>query len=233
MVEVIGRARKLRIALVAVTACFAMAEAAHAAPPSLVSVEHQERHPAASFAAPGADDATIYFATAPARATDGRFLEENVVHLDLLSSEEIQSGRWLDSERLDPGTYYVLLRAADFDCLDDPNCVSGFSNMLSLTIPKPVSRFRGTAKVYEFLSTVELTLRAAPLGEQLRYRVCWARARLSRRCVSSSLSGYSWDEPATDSVEVRKRGMRQRTTFSWYVGGRKVASKRVRVPGVR
>jgi hypothetical protein len=57
-----------------------------AVPPTLSSVGQENRHPTASFSAPRADSATIYFATKPKpdRATDGRFLDENVKTLDIL-----------------------------------------------------------------------------------------------------------------------------------------------------
>jgi hypothetical protein len=179
----------------------------------------------------GADDATIYFATSSDRATDGRFLEENVKHLDFFTTDEIQAGRWLDSAQLDPGRYYVMLRVTDDDCFSsDPACMDGFSNMLTLTVPKPVPSFRGGVRVYRYLSTVDLRFRVAPLGERLSYRVCWTRVDKPRKCVRSTVDGYSWNNPATDQIEVRKRGMPKRTAFAWYVDGLKVASKRVRIP---
>jgi hypothetical protein len=207
----------------------AFAATAHAAAPSLLTVDHQDRHPVATFTAPGADDATIYFATKPDRATDGRFLEENVSHLDLLTAEEIQAGRWLDSAQLDPGTYYVLLRATDYDCLGDPNCIDGFSNMLSVAIPTPAQKYTGRVKTYRFVSTVDLTLKIAPLGEDVPYRVCWTRVNRPRRCARGVVDGYSWDSAATDTISVRKRGMRKHTTFTWYVDGHRVARKRARI----
>jgi hypothetical protein len=178
---------------------------------------------------PGADDATIYFATAPDRATDGSFLDENVKHLDVLTTDEIQAGSWLDSAQLDPGLYYVMLRAYN-DCFGDPACTQGYSDMLTLTVPKPAPRYSGGVQAYRYLSTVDLRFRVAPLGERLSYRVCWTRVNKPRKCVRSTVDGYSWNNPATDQIEVRKRGMPKRTAFAWYVDGRKVASKRVRIP---
>jgi hypothetical protein len=84
--------------------------------------------------------------------------------------------------------------------------------------------------VYRYLSTVDLYFRVAPLGEGLRYRVCWTRVGKRRKCVRSTVDGYSWNSPATDQIEVTKRGMPNRTAFAWYVDSRKVASKRVRIP---
>jgi hypothetical protein len=213
-----------------VMGCLACGGVAAAATPTLLSVGHQNRHPTATFSMPGADDATIYFATKPDRASDGRFLEENVEHLDLFTTEEIQAGHWLDSAQLDPGRYYVMLRATDYECLGDPGCVDGFSNMLTLTVPKPVPRYRGSVRVYRYLSTVALRFKIAPLGERVSYRVCWTRVAKPRKCLRSSVRGYSWNSPADDEVTVRRRGMPRRTTFAWYVDGRRVASKHVRIP---
>jgi hypothetical protein len=196
----------------------------------LLNVAHQNRHATASFAMPGADSATIYFATRSDRATDGSFLEENVEHVDFLTADEIQSGRWLDSAQLDPGRYYVMLSATDYECSDDPTCLEGFSDMLTLVVPKPVPRYRGGVRVYRYLSTADVRFRVAPLGERLRYRVCWTLVGDRRKCVRSSVSGYSWNSAATDAIDVKRRGMPKRTTFAWYVDGRRVASKRVRIP---
>jgi hypothetical protein len=215
---------------VAVVASLACAGVAGAATPALLGVGEQNRHATANFSMPGADDATIYFATRPDRATDGRFLEENVEHSDFLTTDEIQAGRWLDSGQLDPGRYYVMLRATDYECFGSPACMEGFSNMLTLTVPKPAPRYRASVRVYRYLSTVDLRFRVAPLGERLRYRVCWTRVAKPRRCLRRTISGYSWNSPADDQISVRKRGMPKRTTFAWYVDGRRVASKRVRVP---
>jgi hypothetical protein len=224
-------AGKLMYVLVAAAVgSLVLAGAAVAATPALLSVGQQSRHPTATFSMPGADFASIYFATSPDRATDGSFLDENVQHLDLLTTDEIQGGRWLDSAQLDPGRYYVMLRATDDDCFGDPACMEGLSNMLTLAVPKPVPSYRGSVRAYRYLSTVDLRFRVAPLGERLRYRVCWTLTDKRRRCVRSTVDGYSWNSAATDQLEVRKRGMPRRTSFAWYVDGRKVASKRVRIP---
>jgi len=45
------------------------------------------------------------------------------------------------------------------------------------------------------------------------------------------LEGISWNSPARDSVEGL-RGMARKTTFTWLVGGKTVASRTVStVPG--
>lgn len=216
-------------ALVLGLALPATAAAAEAAAPTLTTVGQRDRHATATFSMPGADDATIYFATKSERATDGSFLEENVEHLDLLTTDEIQAGRWLDEAQLDPGTYHVMLRATDYECIGEPAC-GGFSNVLTLTIPKPAARYRGRVHAYRFLSAVTLGFRAAPLGERRPYRVCWRLVGGRRKCVRGALRGDSWNSPAEDELSVRKSGMGRVERFVWYVDGSKVASKRARIP---
>jgi hypothetical protein len=218
------------VIVAAVVGSLLLAGAAVAATPSLLSIGQENRHPTATFSMPGADFATIYFATSPDRATDGSFLEEHVEHIDFLTTDEIQGGQWLDSAQLDPGRYYVMLRATDTDCFGDSACMEGFSNMLTLAVPKPVASYRGNVRVYRYLQSVDLRLKVGPLGERLPYRVCWTLVGHRRKCVRSAVAGYSWNSAATDQISVRKRGMPQRTAFAWYVDGRRVASKRVRIP---
>ncbi len=213
------------VVTVPLLAGLALPALASAAAPTLLGVGQDDRHPSATFAMPGADSATIYFASQPARATDGSFLTENVEDLDFLTTDEIQAGQWRYESQLDPGTYYVILRATDYDCSDGPDCLDGFSDVATLQIPRPAQRYRG--RVTRFLSTVELSLTVAPLGERLPYRVCWTPATQPRRCVRGRVDGYSWNSSATDTVSVRKRGMARTTTFVWSVDGRRVASKRV------
>jgi hypothetical protein len=174
---------------------------------------------------PGADFATIYFSTKPDRASDGSFLQENIKDLDLLTTDEIQIGSWSYESQLDPGTYYVMLRATDFDCIGQPTCIDGYSNMLTLAVPKPPQTYRAGVEVLHYLGVAYLTLRVTPLGEKLPYKVCWRLKSRRLRCVSGSVDGYSWNSSADDEVRVGLRGTARRTTFVWYVGGRKVAAK--------
>lgn len=203
-----------------------LSDIARAAPPVLLSVGHENRHPTATFSMPGADDATIYFASKPDRATDGRFLEENVKHIDFLTADEMQGGRWLDSSQIDPGVYYVMLRATDFDCFQNPNCADGFSNVATLTLPKPSSRYRGSvSSVFRYSGVMYLKLAVNPLGERLPYRLCWRLETKRRVCVAGAVEGSSWNSAADDELRIRMRGMAKRTTFTWYVGSRRVASR--------
>jgi hypothetical protein len=220
---------KLQALGAAVVVCLVVAASAQASAPTLLGLSQQDRHPSATFAMPGADDGTIYLATAPDRATDGRFLDENVEDIDFLTDDELQAGHWLSSSQLDPGTYYGMVGADDYDCLGEPGCLSGYSNVLTMTVPEPRPTYRRRVKVYRYLGTVDLTLRIRPLGESRRYRVCWTRRKKGRRCVRGTVDGYSWNRSASDTISVRRRGMRRRTRFTWYVHGHKVASKRARI----
>jgi hypothetical protein len=219
----------MRPFLVACLLLLVAADGALAAPPTLLSVGQQDRHPVAGFAMPGADDAAVSIATSPDRASDGSFLEENVTAFDLLTDAEIQAGSWTYESQIDPGTYYVMVNATDLDCVDEPGCLQGFSNAMPLTIPKPVLRFSSAVTVYRVLSLVDLELTVTPLGESLPYRVCWTRRARPRKCMRGTVVGDDWNSEASDSIEVPKRGMRRRTTFTWYVDGVQVASKRVRI----
>jgi hypothetical protein len=213
------------------------ASPAGATPPVLGAVSHQDRHPNASFSAPRADFATIYLATKPDRATDGSFLEENVKELDILTDSEIQSGRWSDENQIDPGTYWVMLRASpDFSSCYvydtggfDPTCADGFSNVLALTVPKPAIHYAARVTAYRYLRQASLQFTATPLGERLGYRVCYRLKAGSNRCLNGTLDGYSWSSSADDNLTVNTRNLAAITTFTWYVNGKRVASKRVRI----
>lgn len=202
---------------------------AYAATPTLMGVGQQNRHPSATFGAlTGVDAAFIYLAAKPDRASDGSFLDENVKASDSLTDDEIAGRSWLYETQVDPGMYYVLLRTFDFDCYQNPNCIEGFSNMLTLTIPKPAQRFSAKVELLRYVGVAYLTLNVIPLGDKLPYRVCWTLIRGSR-CLRATVEGFSWNSPASDLRRVSLRRMRKVTTFSWYADGRRVASRRVRV----
>ena len=194
-------------------------------PPTLLTVGQQSRHPSATFSMPGADEATIYFASKPGRASDGGFLRKNIQELGLLGTVEIRRGSWSFEEQLDPGTYYVMMDAADDDCMGQPGCIGGYSNMLTLAVPKPSQTYRGSVVVLQSVQIVSLTLHVTPLGEKLPYTVCWQLASGKRRCVSGAVAGYSWNSSADDQLRVRLRGMMARTKFTWYVHSHAVVSK--------
>ena len=226
-----------RTLLAAFAVGLVLAGSAHAQPPSLTSVTQQSRHAAATFSAPKSDDASIYFSTKPDRASDGSFLQENIATLDLLTDAEIQAGRWSDERQLNPGTYWVMMRASpDFDLCwifdlsaYDPSCADGYSNVLQLVVPRPTIRYAARVSVYRFLRQVSLELVAAPLGEKQPYRMCYRLKSRALRCLRGTLDGFDWNSSASDELTVPSGNLATITTFSWYVGTARVLSKRVRV----
>jgi hypothetical protein len=98
---------------------------------------------------------------------------------------------------------------------------------MELDIPRPVQRYTSSVQVLRYVRVIYLRLTVTPLGERLPYRVCWQRINRRQLCVASAVPGYSWSEAASDTVRVRLRGMSRMTTFSWYVGQQRVASRRV------
>lgn len=237
-----GRVVVVTFALVVV---LALAGTAGAVPPTLRAVEQQNRHPVATFDAPHADDVTFFLATKPDRATDGRFLDENIKARDFLTDSEIQGGRWVGERQLDPGNYWVMLLASPdfnscyiFDTGEyDPACANGFSSVLTLTIPEPAVRYRASVRVYRYLGQASLRLIATPLGEKRPYRVCYRLSSGQRRCLIRSLAGYDWNSSAEGSLTISTRRLPRFATFSWYVSGfptslgppKLVATKRVRI----
>lgn len=221
-----GVSRSAVAAVVAAAALVAVV-AASAAAPTLVTVGQQSRHATATFAAPGADVATMYVATKPDVASGGGFLDENIKRVDFLTADEIQRGIWLDGEQLDPGLYYVMLRTSDFECPRNPNCTQGYSNMVPLQVPRPRSAYRVRVFGFRHSGVIYLRLTVSPLGERMPYRVCWRLKNKRRACLSRTLNGYSWNSSVTDTPRIRMRGMGSRTTFIWYVRGRRVAAETV------
>lgn len=133
---------------------------------------------------------------------------------------------WLDESQIDPGVYYVMLRTTDFDCIGNPSCLDGYSNILTLTVPKPSHTYRGSVEALHYTHIAFLSLRVTRLGESLPYKVCWLLKNKRRRCVTGRVDGYSLLGFLCRGFRERGlRGMKLRTTFSWYVHGRKVASK--------
>jgi hypothetical protein len=218
-----------------VVATLVLAAPAAAVAPTL-TVSAQDRRPQAAFSAPFADSAFLYFASKPDRATDGQFFSENIETSDSLTDDEIASGRWISESRIDPGTYYVMLRAfPDFDrCYlfgtggYDPACADGYSSVVTLSVPKPAARYTATADVLRSLGIVHANLKANPLGEKRAYRVCYRSKAGTRRCTSGTLDGFSWDSSATDTLRLSTRLMPTRTTLTWWVGSRQVAAKAIR-----
>lgn len=203
--------------------------------PAIAAVGQQDRHPTVTLAAPRADSVIVYIASKPDRATDGSFLQENVVDIDYLTDSEIQSGLWLDSSQIDPGSYFVMLQATrDFTSCDsydanvnqviDPSCADGFSTVVPLTVPTPKTKYTVKTDLLKNIGIVYLTLTAKPLGVKVPYQVCWKqrtgkKKTLTKRCVKATLSGYSWSADASDPLSINTEGMARRTKFTWYTRG--------------
>jgi hypothetical protein len=209
---------------------------AFAVPPTFSAVSQQDRHPVAKFSAPRADFVAIYFASKPDRATDGSFLQENIVSVDILTDSEIQAGRWSGETQLNPGSYWVMLSASpDFglcfrdDGTIDPACADGFSNVVTLVVPKPTVRYAARVTVYRYLREASLRLIATPLGEKRSYRLCYKTKHGRTPCLGGTLDGFDWNSPADDTLTVSTRNLPTLATFSWYVSGARVATKRIRV----
>ena len=93
----------------------------------------------------------MYVATSPQQGTDGAFYSENIADSAVLTDDEIASGSWLDDSQLAPGHYWVIADAdPDYDvCLQDdltinPLCADGNSNIESVTIPRPTTRYKAS-----------------------------------------------------------------------------------------
>jgi hypothetical protein len=141
----------------------------------------------------------------------------------------------VSESQVDPGTYWVMLRVfPDFDAcyiVDtgtfDPACADGFSNVQTLVVPVPTTRYAAGVTVFRFIRQASLRLIGKPLGERRPYRVCYRLATGRTRCLVGTLKGFDWNSRATDTLTVTTRGLPQFTTFSWFVGGKRVAVKRV------
>ena len=59
---------------------------------------------------------------------------------------------WSFEDQLDPGTYYVMMQAIDYDCIGQPDCIGGYSNMLTLTV-RSHRRRTGAASKFSITST--------------------------------------------------------------------------------
>jgi hypothetical protein len=201
----------------------------------LSSATQQQRRPSVAFSAPRASAVSVYLATKADRNPDGSFVQQNLRETGILSPADIQAGTWSDPNKVDPGTYFVMLRAqANFDaCFDgsglDPACADGYSNVVTLVVPKPPIKYTARVRADRRGGTAQLVLTASPMGEKTPYRVCFRTLKKARRCATGTLDGYSWDRPVVNVVYVRTDNLAPTTTFTWYVRGKKVASKRARV----
>jgi hypothetical protein len=224
---------KTRTLLLAILTALTLAAPAGATTPVLQTVGHDRLHATATFSAPGATDVTVYFATSPERATDGRFLTENSAGIDFLTDAEIASGVWMDADITSPGTYYVMLHAEQSGCYVNEGavCMEGYSNVVMVTMPKPKPRF---SVKFEPGFIASFTLTATPLGEDLPYKLCWKRTGRPRKCKRSIIHGSSWADGESDTIylvasDLKLRASQKVVKFTWYVGKKRVRSGRVRI----
>lgn len=182
---------------------------ADATTPTLTSVTTVHGYPRATFVAPDADGATIYFSDSAERATDGRFLEPHLVGSDTLTAGEIANGYWTSSSQLGPGHYWTVLNADGWP--DDGDYFSEWSNVLELDVPKPppsplpTLRIR-TARRY-VRAALERRFRGAwSFGYAHRVRGCERRSRLRVRCVRVSWVVGDLNYRGLVTVWTRRRG---------------------------
>jgi hypothetical protein len=220
----------------ALLAALGLTPSANAASPAITTIGGENMHASATFTAPRSDYAAFYFATLPDRTADGAFPEENVAQVEAATRDEILSGNWSGERRIDPGVYYVLLRATrDFaGCYlesggYDDACAHGWSNMTTLTVPEPSISFSWSVTTIPRIQRMYLRLRATPLGEERPYRVCYRTQPGRERCAGGMLHGFDWSLPGGDSLTISTRGLPTYTIFTWHVGSLKIASKRIKI----
>lgn len=228
----IASRRFLTSGLAAIAAAFALVLAVGGSPalavaPALTSVAQQDRHPTVKFTAPRAD-VVVSIASKPTQATDGSFLQENVTFGDALTGAEENTGAWTGERKLDPGLYYVAIKATPRfpECLQprapnsyNPACAFGYSNVIALRIPAPKTVYRATVSVRRKTMIGELALKADPLGITQPYNVCYRTKIRRKKCVKRTLPGYSWDSSARDVLRISLRDLAERTKFTWYKRG--------------
>jgi hypothetical protein len=78
----------------------------------------------------------------------------------------------------------------------DPSCADGFSNILTLTIPKPVVRYRVS---FERGFIGSFTIRASNSGEAIPYRLC-SRDLTKRRCLRGTIEEIGWGSSSSDTL---------------------------------
>jgi hypothetical protein len=119
-----------RTILIGLLAALALAPAALAAPPSLVTVAQTGGRATVTWTLPTAGQAwTMEIANAPAVDSDGYFVADNVVDTDVFIDSRTT---WTSDEVLDPGTYYVHLSGWDKNCSTCP--IPEWSTVKTLTV---------------------------------------------------------------------------------------------------
>ena len=220
------RRTTLLITAAAVTAGVT-AVASLAGVPTLTSVSAPDGYAAATFNAPRASYLTFFVATKPDRASDGQFLEGNVVVTEILVDEEARSGRWRSETELAPGRYWVMLQARpDDDCyVDDrfdPACADGYSEPAPIVVSAPAPTYSTAVRPG---TVAVLTLRRSTAGATLAYRVCYPTAKGVRACRTGRIAAQA----RAGSLRVPTAALARTTTFTWSAGGATIATKRARV----
>jgi hypothetical protein len=247
--------RGLAGALVVIGTAFAFASPAFAAPPTLTSVGHVQRHPEAYWSLPPGVKAKIAeVATSPATSTDGAFFFENVKAFDLLEDSQTH---WIYNFQLDPGTYYVHISGIDEPCFDAGRCpVREYSQIMLLVIaappppppPPPAPRPRYQASVRSIHSgairrpgnwtyvgdTVRARFRNATArpSDGHGYTVCHTTITRRLSCRNRRILSRSWDafRLRIKLPMVYRAGRSRRSIeFTWRVDRRIVARKRIRI----
>jgi hypothetical protein len=209
--------------------------------PSLESVSQQGGHVSITFSAPDADFVTVHVASSPEQGSDGAFFSENIVQTDILTDDEIASASWLSDQRLNPGQYWVSVDATpDLETcmLDDgsisPSCADGYSNVETITIPRPTTRYRAfESDMFANIGIVYVDLKATPLGDNEDVKLCYrvtVHERSVRRCLNRQLDGYDWSDSVDDTARLSTRGMAKREVFTWSLASRAIAHLTVQVP---
>jgi hypothetical protein len=107
----------------------------------------------------------------------------------------------------------------------DPGCANGYSNMVTLTVPRPTVHYSIAVTDYSFLKRVSLRLTATPLGVVMPYKACYLTKAKAHRCVAGKLNGFSWNSAADDSLDISTRNLGPSTLFTWFVAGNAVAHR--------
>ncbi|WP_028064020.1 hypothetical protein [Solirubrobacter soli] len=66
--------------------------------------------------------------------------------------------------------------------------------------------------------------------------MCWKTKAGRKKCVKSTLDGYSWNSDTSDTVRISTKGLAKRTTFTWTSTGdspERLASKTIATPKAR
>ncbi len=220
-----------RIIPAAILAALVLVTPAAAVAPLLGAVTPTDGYAGATFTAPRSTYITFYVASKPDRATDGQFLEGNVVLNEILTNDEAASGVWRSETKLPDGSYWVMMEAQpDQDCFIedhyDEACANGYSNVVAFKVaPPPSPRYTGTVKPSKAGGPALATLRATGLTVRTPYKLCFTSVG-KKRCLAGVLTAA---QPSSSTLRVPSKGLATTTTFTWVVAGKTVATKRAKV----